>query len=131
MIRSMKELSQTKLALIMVAALALIWLLQPTVSAWLGPDETGPTAPKVELNPNQTLFTPNGSPTYPALMPGEDPFKAHLEKNGASPTPIAKPSTGTPGPSTSANPAGADPFKAFLEQQKQLGKEVGVSPFGK
>lgn len=127
----MKELSQTKLALIMVTVLALIWLLQPTVSAWLGPEETGPTVPKVELNSNPPVSTPNGSPTYPALMPGEDPFKAHLEKNGASPAPLAKPSAGMPGPSTTANPKGADPFKAFLEQQKQLGKEVGVSPFGK
>ena len=127
----MKELSHTKLALIMVAALALIWLLQPTVSAWLGPDENGHTASKLELNANQTPTTLNGSPTVPALMPGVDPFKAHLEKNGASPTPLAKPSTGMPSQSTSANPTGADPFKAFLEQQKQLGKEVGVSPFGK
>jgi len=64
-------------------------------------------------------------------MPGADPFKAHLEKNGASPAPLAKPSTATQSNSTSPHPAGADPFKAFLEQQKQLGKEVGVSPFGK
>jgi len=127
----MKELSQTKLALIMVTALALIWLLQPTVSAWFDQDKSGPTAPKVELNSNQSASTLNGSLTVPAHMPGADPFKAHLEKNGASPTPLTKPSTVTPSHLTSANPTGADPFKAFIEQQKQLGKEVGVSPFGK
>jgi hypothetical protein len=131
MSRTAKQRSPIKLALIMVAALAVIGLLQPTVSAWLGQDENGPTAPKVELNSNPSASAPNGSPTYPALMPGEDPFKAHLEKNGASPAPLAKPSTATQSNSTSPHPAGADPFKAFVEQQKQLGKEVGVSPFGK
>jgi hypothetical protein len=128
--RSTTELSHTQLALIMVASLAIVWLLQPTVSAWLGEDETGPTAPKVESNPNQTPSTLNGSTTYPALMPGEDPFKAHLEKNGASPTPLAKPSASMPNQSTSTNSTGSDPFKAFVDQQKQLSKEVGVSPFG-
>jgi hypothetical protein len=131
MSRSIKELSQTKLALIMVASLALIWLLQPTVSAWLDQDETGSTAPKVELIPNQTPSTLNGSPTVPAFMPGEDPFKAHIEKNGLSPTPLVKPLASTPSQSTSANPMGVDPFKAFLEQQKQQSKDAGVSPFGK
>jgi hypothetical protein len=131
MSRTAKERSPIKLALIMVAALAVIGLLQPTVSAWLYKGENGPTAPKVELNPNQTPSKMNGSATNPALMPGADPFKAHLEKNGASPAPLAKPSTATQSNSTSPHPAGADPFKAFLEQQKQLGKEVGVSPFGK
>ena len=131
MSRSMKELSQTKLALFMVASLALIWLLQPTVSAWLDQDETGPTAPKIELNSNQTPSTLNGSPTVPAFTPGVDPFKAHIEKNGLSPTPLVKPLASTPSQSTSANPTGADPFKAFLEQQKQQSKDAGVSPFGK
>jgi len=129
--RSTTELSHAKLALIMVASLALIWLLQPTVSAWLGEDETGPTALKVKANPNPTASTLNASPTNPALMPGSDPFKAHLEKNGPSPTPLATPSASIPNQSTSANSTGSDPFKAFLVQQKQLSKEVGVSPFGK
>jgi hypothetical protein len=131
MSRSTKELTNSKLALIMLAALGLIWLLQPTFSGWLGKDENGPTAPKVELNPNPTASTPNGSSTDPAAIPGSDPFKAHLEKNGPSPTPLAKLSVSTPGHSTSTKPTIADPFKAFLDQQKQLDKEVGVSPFGK
>jgi hypothetical protein len=127
----MKELSQTKLALVMVASLALIWLLQPNVSAWLDQAKTGPTAPKVELNPNQTPSTLNGSPTVPAFIPGVDPFKAHIERNGLSPTALIKPLASTPSQSTSANTTGADPFKAFLEQQKQQSKDAGVSPFGK
>lgn len=131
MSRSTKELSNFKLALIMVAALGLVWLLQPTFSGWLGKDESGTTAPKVVLNPNQTSPTLNVSPTDPAIMPGYDPFKAHLEKNGASPVPFTNPSDSTLSHSTSNKPTIADPFKAFLDQQKQLDKQVGVSPFGK
>ena len=128
---STKQFSPSKLALIMVAALALVWLLQPTLSEWLANEKNEAAAPKIELIPNQAESPVNGSPTVPALMPGADPFKAHIEKNGVSPTPLANPAASTPNNSTSLKPLGADPFKAFLEQQKQLGKDVGVSPFGK
>lgn len=128
MSESTKQFSPSKLALIMVAALALVWLLQPTLSEWLANEKNGPSAPKIELNPSQAESTLNGSPTVPSLMPGVDPFKAHVEKNGVSPMPLAKPSTGTQSNSPSSQPAGADPFKTFLEQQN---KDVGVSPFGK
>lgn len=126
-----KQFPPSKLAVFMVAALALVWLLQPTLSEWLGKEKNGPAAPKIELDPNQGESTVNGSPTVPALMPGADPFKAHLEKNGVSPTPIANPSRNPQSNSTSANSTGTDPFKAFLEQQKQQSKDAGVSPFGK
>lgn len=115
----------------MVAALALIWLLQPVVSEWLGHEKNGTaTTPKV-FNPNPSESTVTGSPTFPSLIPGTDPFKAHLEKNGASPAPMTNPSVGSQGVTSSPNSTGTDPFKAFLEQQKQLNKDVRVSPFGK
>jgi hypothetical protein len=127
----MKQLSQGKLALIMVVALGLIWLLQPTFSSWLGETKNTPAARQIESNPNLTESGSNASPTFPALMPGVDPFKAHIEKNGLLPTPFANPSASTPSNSTSVKPTGTDPFKAFLEQQKQQNKDAGVSPFGK
>jgi hypothetical protein len=64
-------------------------------------------------------------------MPGVDPFKAHLEKQGASPAPLANPSRNPPNNVSGTNPPGADPFKAFLEQQKRQEKDAGVSPFRK
>jgi hypothetical protein len=131
MSRSTKQFSPSKLALIMVAALGLVWLLQPTLSEWLANGKSEPTAPKIELNPNQAEPTVNGSPTVPALMPGVDPFKAHIEKNGVSPTPLVNPPASTHNNSTNSKPLGADPFKAFIEQQKQQNKDAGVSPFGK
>jgi hypothetical protein len=124
----MKQFSQGKLALIMVVALGLIWLLQPTISGWLGETKTTPAAPQIESNPNLTESKSIDSPTAPAPTPGVDLFKAHIEKNGLPPTPLVKPLASTPSQSTSANPTGVDPFKAFLEQQS---KDVGVSPFGK
>jgi hypothetical protein len=128
MSRNTKQFSQSKRALIMVAALALIWLLQPTLSEWLGKEKNPPGVPTIELNPNLPESTLNPSPTVPALMPGVDPFKAHLEKNGASPASLANSSRSPQSNSTSANSLTPDPFKAFLEQQK---KDAGVSPFGK
>lgn len=131
MTQGTKQLSPRKLALLMVAALALIWLLQPAVSEWLRDEKNGNKATQRTLNPNQTESPWNGSPTIPSLIPGTDPFKAHLEKNGPSPSPLTQPSAGSQSNSSSANSTGSDPFKAFLDQQKQLNKEVRVSPFGK
>jgi hypothetical protein len=127
----MKQFSQGNLALIMVVALGLIWLLQPTFSGWLGETKTTPAAPQIESNPNRTESKSNASPKASAPTPGVDPFKAHIEKNGLSPVPLANPSASTPSSSTGVKPVGADPFKAFLEQQKQQNKDAGISPFGK
>jgi len=131
MSRNTKQSSQIKLALIMVAALALIWLVQPTVSEWLGKEKSTPAVPKNTLNSSLPESTPNVSPTVPALTPGVDPFKAHLEKQAASPAALANPSRSPPSNVASTNSPGADPFKAFLEQQKQQEKDAGVSPFKK
>lgn len=131
MSRNTKQFSQIKLALIMVAALALIWLVQPTISEWLGKEKSTPAVPKTQSNSSLPESTPNVSPTVPALMPGVDPFKAHLEKQGVAPTPPANLSPNPISNVASANPLGADPFKAFLEQQKQQEKNAGVSPFKK
>lgn len=131
MSRNTKQSSEIKLALIMVAALALIWLVQPTVSEWLDKEKNAPAVPKTQLNSSLPESTPNVSPTVPALMPGVDPFKAHLETQGVSPTPLANPSRSPPSNVASTNSLGADPFKAFLEQQKQQDKDAGVSPFRK
>jgi len=49
----------------MVAALALIWFVQPTVSEWLGKEKNIPAVPKVELNSKLPESTPNVSPTAP------------------------------------------------------------------
>jgi len=76
----------------------------------------------------------------PALKPGADPFKAHIEKNGLAPnfSPVQSSNSQNNAASASnslntnaANQAGADPFKAFLEKQKQQSKDAGISPFGK
>jgi hypothetical protein len=131
MSRNTKQSSQLKLALIMVAVLALIWLVQPTVSEWLGKEKSTPALPKTQSSSSLPESTPNVSPTVPALMPGVDPFKAHLEKQGASPVPLANPTRNPPNNVSGTNPPGADPFKAFLEQQKQQEKDAGVSPFKK
>ena len=131
MSRNTKQSSQIKLALVMVAALALIWLVQPTVSEWLGREKNVPVVPKPPLNSSLPESMPNVSPTAPALMPGVDPFKAHLEKQGMSPTALANPSRSPSSNVASTNSLGADPFKAFLEKQKQQDKDAGVSPFRK
>ena len=78
-----KNSGNAKLALIMAAALFLIWLVQPTISEWLGQGQNSVPIQKTELNPTE----PNqvATPTVPVLMPGADPFKAHIEKNGLAP----------------------------------------------
>jgi len=135
-----KNSGNAKLALIMVAALFLIWLTQPTISEWMGKDLSAAALSKKEVNLKSSESTQPATPTVPALMPGTDPFKAHIEKNGSMPT-----LTSTQAPNmqnngarvnnsssiNEANQAGADPFKAFLEKQKQQSKDSGISPFEK
>ena len=92
------------------------------------------------MNQNQAESKQTATPTVPALMPGVDPFKAHIEKNGLAPSPSPNPALNSPNKgarennalrTNSANQTGADPFKAFLEKQKQESKDAGISPFGK
>ena len=81
----MKNSSNAKLALLMAAALFLVWLVQPTISERLGNvKNTGSVSPtEVKLSPTESPQTQ--VPTVPAAMPGADPFKAHIEKNGLAP----------------------------------------------
>ena len=127
---NMKNSSNAKLALLMAAALFLVWLVQPTISERLGNDKnTGSVPPtEVKLSPAESQQTQ--VPTVPAAMPGADPFKAHIEKNGLAPGAgnAASPNAAN---NNAAHQAGADPFKAFLEKQKQDSKAAGISPFGK
>jgi len=115
---------KAKLALTMAGALFLIWLVQPTVTEWLGKDKSADAVSPKAVNLNSPEVSQTPTPTAPSAVPGADPFKAHIEKNGLAPIPAA-PNT------TVVNAAGADPFKAFLEKQKQASKDAGVSPFGK
>lgn len=121
---------KAKLALTMAGILLFIGLLQPTLSEWFGKDKNSTAVQPAQAKQNPTELTQTSTPTVPALMPGADPFKAHIEKNGFAPSSAASPASNVPNPNT-ANPAGADPFKAFLEKQKQASKDAGVSPFGK
>ena len=120
---------QIKLALVLMGVLLLIWIIQPYVSAFLGSDQN--------LNSNKGLYKIENqaerplidTPAYNTIpLPGVDPFKAHIEKNGFSNQTLEQNSA-----STAIKPAdsGADPFKDFLEQQKRQSKEAGVSPFGR
>ena len=126
----MKNSSNAKLALLMAAALFLVWLVQPTISERLGNvKNTGSVSPtEVKLSPTESPQTQ--VPTEPAAMPGTDPFKAHIEKNGLAPSAgnAANPNAAN---HNAAHQAGADPFKAFLDKQKQDSKAAGISPFGK
>lgn len=135
-----KNSSNAKLALIMAAALFLIWLVQPTVSEWLDQGQNSVPIQKTEQNPNPTGPNQAATPTVPALMPGADPFKAHIEKNGLAPNLAPVQSSNSQNNAASANnslntnaanQASTDPFKAFLENQKQQSKDAGISPFGK
>ena len=137
---NIKNSGNVKLALIMAAALFLIWLVQPTISKWLGPGQNSEPIQKTEQNPNLTEPNQVATPTVPVLMPGADPFKAHIEKNGLAPNLAPVQSSNSQNNAASANnslntnaanQAGADPFKAFLEKQKQQSKDAGISPFGK
>ena len=135
-----KNSGNAKLALIMAAVLFLIWLVQPTVSEWLGQGQNSESIQKTQQNPSPLEPNQAATPTVPALMPGADPFKAHIEKNGLAPNlaPVhssnsqKNTASTTHSLSTNAtNQAGVDPFKAFLEKQKQQSKDAGISPFGK
>ena len=132
---NMKNSSNAKLALLMAAALFLVWLVQPTISERLGNDKnTGSVPPtEVKLSPAESQQTQ--VPTVPAAMPGADPFKAHIEKNGLAPGAgnAASPNAANNNAANNSvtHQAGADPFKAFLEKQKQDSKAAGISPFGK
>ena len=135
-----KNSGNAKLALIMVAALFLIWLVQPTISGWMGKDQSATALLKKEVNLESPESTQPATPTVPALMPGADPFKTHIEKNGRMPSPTSNQAPNVQNNSASvnnssstnvSNQAGADPFKAFLEKQKQQSKDAGMSPFEK
>ena len=136
----MKHSGSAKLALIMVAALFVIWLVQPTLPTRMGKDKNADSLSKTEVNRNPAESTQTLTPTVPALMPGADPFRAHIEKNGLAPTQIPSQapnsqnnaaSANKSASGNSANQTGADPFKAFLEKQKEQSKDAGISPFGK
>ena len=130
-----KNSGNAKLALIMAAVLFLIWLVQPTISKWLDPGQNSEPIQKTEQNQNPTELNQTAVPTVPALTPGADPFKAHIEKNGLAPGAgnAASPNAANHNAANNnaAHQAGADPFKAFLEKQKQDSKAAGISPFGK
>jgi len=139
-LNKLKNSGNAKLALFMVAALFLIWLVQPSLSQWAGRDQNADSLPKADVNQNQAESKQTSTPTVPALMPGVDPFKAHIEKNGLAPAPVKNSASNSQNTAADlmkspvSNPAtqsGADPFKAFLDKQKQQSKDAGVSPFEK
>jgi hypothetical protein len=139
-LNKLKNSSNAKLALFMVAALFLIWLVQPRLSQWTGPDQNAAALPKADVNQKQAESKQTATPTVPALMPGVDPFKAHIEKNGLAPAPVTNSASNSQNTSAGfmnspvgnlVTQPGADPFKAFLDKQKQQSKDAGVSPFGK
>jgi hypothetical protein len=126
----------TKLTLAMVVALACIYAVQPYISEFIGSEKK--TSPEQKSEPNATLpAAPQTETTpVPSLIPGTDPFKAHIEKNSTSGNKSSasaplKPSTLPTLPSGNTVSSGSDPFKAFLDEQKKQSKEAGVSPFGK
>ena len=133
---NLKNDGNAKLALIMVAALFLVWLVQPTISEWFGKDNHAASVPQAQdkLAPTGSAQSPMTTvptvPTVPALIPGADPFKAHIEKNGLAPSSNNSASANAVS-NNAPHQAGADPFKAFLEKQKQDSKAAGISPFGK
>ena len=135
-----KNSGNAKLALIMAAVLFLIWLVQPTLSEWLGQGQNSGPIQKTEQKTKPTVPNQAATPTVPAVMPSADPFKAHIEKNGLAPNLAPVQSSNSQNNAASANnslntnaanQAGADPFKAFLDKQKQQSKDAGISPFGK
>jgi hypothetical protein len=128
--------TNTKLSLIMLAALAFIYVAQPYISEFIGSEKN--KAPEQKSEPSANLPAPpqTQATSVQSLTPGADPFKAHIEKNGplenkaaASTTP--KPSTNPTLPSGNTVSSGTDPFKAFLEEQKKQTKDAGILPFGK
>ena len=131
----MKNSVNAKLALLMAAALFLVWLVQPTISERLGNVKNTGSVPPTEVKLSPTESPQTQVPTVPAAMPGTDPFKAHIEKNGLAPSAgnAASPNAANHNAANNSvtHQAGADPFKAFLEKQKQDSKAAGISPFGK
>lgn len=130
---NLKNDGNAKLALIMVAALFLVWLVQPTISERFGKDNHAASVPQAQdkLAPTESTHAPMTTvPTVPALITGSDPFKAHIEKNGLAPSSNNSASANAVS-NNAPQQAGADPFKAFLEKQKQDSKAAGISPFGK
>ena len=124
----------------MVAAVSLFWLIEPRLSQWADPDQNAASLIKADVNQNQADSSQIATPTIPALMPGIDPFKAHIEKNGLAPAPTTNPAPNSQNTGfgsinseigNSVTQPGSDPFKAFLDKQKQQSKDAGVSPFGK
>ena len=115
--------------------LFLVWLVQPTISERLGNVKNTGSVPPTEVKLSPTESQQTQVPTVPAAMPGADPFKAHIEKNGLAPGAgnAASPNAANHNAANNnaAHQAGADPFKAFLEKQKQDSKAAGISPFGK
>ena len=132
---NMKNSGNAKLALLMAAALFLVWLVQPTISERLGNVKNTGSVPPTEVKLSPTESQQTQVPTVPAAMPGADPFKAHIEKNGLAPGAgnAASPNAANNNAANNSvtHQAGADPFKAFLEKQKQDSKAAGISPFGK
>ena len=127
-----------KLTLVMLAALAFIYVAQPYVSEFRGSEKN--KAPDQKSEPSANLPAPpqTQATTVQSLTPGADPFKAHIEKNrplenkaAASTTPSTTPNTNPTLPSGNTVSSGSDPFKAFLEEQKKQTKDAGISPFGK
>ena len=125
-----------KLTLVMLAALAFIYVVQPYVSEFRGSEKN--KAPDQKSEPSANLPAPPQpqATSVQSLTPGADPFKAHIEKNrplenkaSASTTP--NPNTNPTLPSGNTVSSGSDPFKAFLEEQKKQTKDAGISPFGK
>jgi hypothetical protein len=114
----------------MAAALCLVWLAQPTISERIGNVKNTGSVPPTEVKLSPAESTQTQVPTVPASMPGTDPFKAHIEKNGLAPSSNNSASTNAVS-NNAPQEAGADPFKAFLEKQKQDSKAAGISPFGK
>jgi hypothetical protein len=125
-----------KLTLVMLAALAFIYVAQPYVSEFRGSEKN--KAPDQKSEPSANLPAPpqTQATSVQSLTPGADPFKAHIEKNrplenkaAASTTP--NPNTNPTLPSGNTVSSGSDPFRAFLEEQKKQTKDAGISPFGK
>ena len=124
------------LTLVMLAALAFIYVAQPYVSEFRGSEKN--KAPDQKSAPSANLLDPpqTQATSVKSLTPGADPFKAHVEKNrplenetAASTTP--NPNTHPTLPPGNTVSSGSDPFKAFLEEQKKQTKDAGISPFGK
>ena len=125
-----------KLTLVMLAALAFIYVAQPYISEFRGSEKN--KAPDQKSEPNANLPAPpqTQATSVQSLTPGADPFKAHIEKNRplenkAAASTTANPNTNPTLPSGNTVSSGSDPFKAFLEEQKKQTKDAGISPFGK